>query len=110
MVLRADSGEAYFAYPARPAAAADLVLPLADLPGLPEQRLIAVQNGGERAAAVTLQFYDFDGRELDRLNDSVPPGAARAFRPRPVAGDSASVVIRGTGSPLVAALLQSPSE
>ena len=69
-----------------------------------------MQNGGERAAAVTLHFYDFDGRELDRLNDSVPPNAARAFRPRPAAGDAASVVIRGDGSPLVAALLQSPSE
>jgi hypothetical protein len=109
-VLRADSAEAYFVYPARPPAAADLVLPLADLPGLPEQRLIAVQNGGEGAAAVMLHFYDFDGRELDRLSDSVPPNAARAYQPRPAAGDAASVVIRGSGNPLVAALLQSPSE
>jgi hypothetical protein len=107
-VLRA-ANEAYLAYPGRPAAAADLVLPLADLPGLPEQRLVAVQNGGDRPAAVTLHFYDFDGRELDRLEDSVPPAGARAFRPRAATADAATVVIRGSGSPIVALLLQSPS-
>ena len=69
-----------------------------------------MQNGGERAATVTLQFYDFDGRELTAAERHGPACGARAFRPRPAAGDAASVAIRGNGSPLVAALLQSASD
>jgi len=107
-VWRYDASDVYLAAAASTPAADDLVLPLADLPGLPEQRLLAVQSAADGAARVAVYYYDADGAELDRVVDTLAAGGALAYRPRPAAADAAQVVARGAGAPLAAAVLQSP--
>jgi hypothetical protein len=107
-VWRHAASDIYLASPALLPSSSDLILPLGDLAGLPEQRLLGVQSGADDSARVALHYYDADGQELDRVVDTLPPGGASAYRPRPAASDAAQIVIRAGGAPLAAALLQSP--
>ncbi|HZR99652.1 MAG TPA: N-acetylmuramoyl-L-alanine amidase [Chloroflexota bacterium] len=107
-VWRHTASDVYLASPALLPSSSDLVLPLGDLAGLPDQRLLGVQSAAADSVRVALHYYDADGQELDRVVDTLPPGGALAYRPRPAASDAAQLVIRAGGAPLAAALLQSP--
>jgi hypothetical protein len=69
-----------------------------------------VQNAGTGTAQMSLTYYDGEGVELDRVTDTVPRDSARAVVPRPATADATSIVVRSAGSPVVAALLQSPGD
>jgi hypothetical protein len=84
------------------------VLPLADLAGLPEQRLLAVQSADSAAARVTLSYLSFEGHELDRTQATLAGEAARTLRLADASADAASVLVRSEGAPVLAAVLQQP--
>jgi hypothetical protein len=104
---RDDAREAV-AYPALTEGGTELAISLADLSGLPEQRLLAVQNAEPAPAPLTIRYLDAAGGELDRVRDVLPGGGARGYRPRPAGADAARVEVQSVAGPVVAALLQLP--
>jgi hypothetical protein len=106
--MRQSSEEQYVGYVALPPQDGDLLLPLADLPGVPSTRLVAVMNGGTRAGQVTISYYDTGGQVLERQSERLAAGEAHDFRGGPATGDTASILVSSDGLPLAAVLLQSP--
>ena len=84
-----------------------LLLPLADLPGLPEQRRL-VLHASTQDATTTVTYRDANGTELARAVERVPAWHTRALPFPEAAGDVATVAIAAQEGAVAAALLQLP--
>lgn len=103
-LVREGDGTA-LALPATPPASGALLVPLAELPGLPEQRRLGL-HAGPQGAAVTLRYRDVAGREVARAPEVLAAGAARALALPEAAGEAAAVEVAVESGVVAAALLQ----